>query len=1346
MEISFNLRSIRRSIAGLTVLALLATMSFAGIAKADTFSDVSSSAWYYEYVEDLAGQGVISGYDDGTFGPGDNLNRAQAAKIMVLAFVGEVDSEYDAGFTDLADGAWYVDYVNTAGMYGIVAGYTDEEGELTGEFGPDDYITRAAFAKMVVNAAGLETNIDGAPHFSDVDAGAWYYEYVETAYNNSVIDGYDDATFGPGNNVNRAEASKMVINGQNPELRETEVVVDDDDCAEGYTLNDEEVCVDDNGCTDAEEWNADAEVCDELVEPESLGTLTVAMGDALAGSTVPKGATSVDVLNLTFTAGGDAVELDGLTLHRGGVGSSSDFSYVYVYDGDDRLTSGRTIASDDNEVTFGSLNLDLAAGESKTLTVVADFSSTATTGDENYLELVSADKVESNALETTGTFGIVGEIFTVSGASAGTVTIAKHGSVANPTIGEEDAEIGEFQLTASSSEDMAVKRISLTIKGTISAEDLVNFELYQGGDVVATAEAASSDDIVTFVVDGNFNCGNYNYTDDGFCLGKGNSRTFNVYADIRVTADRNDTIKVYLDESTDLKAEGLVYGFGSQVTYSAYDNGSDDGTDASHSTVQGGQFTISQNGPNSADIAINAKDVILNKMTLTSEGNVEVRQLQATLKATTGSGLVSDDDAVANFTDVKLVRLDDDGEIVETLMGPQELVLTGNDTQAAGQTVTWTDAWAMEAGESVSVAITCDVANYASLSGTTLVAELAAISGSAGVRNSDTNEYIPATDIVPASAVSGNTMTIRAASITVSLGSYPTSDTFVKGTQDVNFGSFALTVGSAMDVTISSIVIAGWLDENVDGTYTQGTDNSVDIKNVVTSVWLEDSEGNQVGTSKSFSSGDATFNSLGWTLEAGSTELLKVYGNISASAFYNSTNDIVAVDIDAAADITAEDAEGNSITPTGDNPNATTTPNVAMTISGGGTVAIAEATASPVESQIAAQQTANLLVGRYKVTATDEDFEVTKMVFAPTNSAGAGSTASGLYDNLVSLKLVYPTDATDPTTLDGEKLVSLSNTNAIFSGIGLAVPKDDSVYVELYATLTRHNLNSGGADSDDALYFTLNTGDGDGEANGDFEAIGQGSGTGYTEDELSDVTTTNVTYVYRTIPTVANDTAIGSSLVMGADQEVYRFTVSASSYEDVVVQYLTLDVSTTGITTGDAANSLTNMTSDVGATAAEVDYASGFCGGPTGGVDTATYSNAAWYIEDRSNPGTVIGTGCFDSLNGYAKFELNSSNGSANSGMIVGQGATKTLSVYADLYDADGSTANESLSLRIHNDTTHRTTTGLVALKGTNIGNLAVTGMIWSDQGGSGTHGSQTPEWLVGYKVPGMPVSYMTLS
>lgn len=69
----------------LSLLSALVLSLFANVVQALmllSFSDVPEDVWYEEAVYDLAEKGIIQGYDDGTFRPGNDINRAEAAVIM----------------------------------------------------------------------------------------------------------------------------------------------------------------------------------------------------------------------------------------------------------------------------------------------------------------------------------------------------------------------------------------------------------------------------------------------------------------------------------------------------------------------------------------------------------------------------------------------------------------------------------------------------------------------------------------------------------------------------------------------------------------------------------------------------------------------------------------------------------------------------------------------------------------------------------------------------------------------------------------------------------------------------------------------------------------------------------------------------------------------------------------------------------------------------------------------------------------------------------------------------------------------------------------------------------------
>ena len=112
-------------------------------------------------------------------------------------------------FSDLDEGNWADDPVQYLEDQGIIGGYAD------GTFRPNENVTRAQFAKMLVGAMGWEIVTPQTPTFSDVPADYWAYGYIETAASHGVIGGYTDGSFRPGTDVTRAQLAKMLFLGRN---------------------------------------------------------------------------------------------------------------------------------------------------------------------------------------------------------------------------------------------------------------------------------------------------------------------------------------------------------------------------------------------------------------------------------------------------------------------------------------------------------------------------------------------------------------------------------------------------------------------------------------------------------------------------------------------------------------------------------------------------------------------------------------------------------------------------------------------------------------------------------------------------------------------------------------------------------------------------------------------------------------------------------------------------------------------------------------------------------------------------------------------------------------------------
>ena len=145
----------------------------------------------------------VIGYTDGTIRPSNNISRAEVATIFFRLLTDEAREQYDkttSSFSDIKDGAWCCRAVSTLTNMGIIKGYTD------GTFQPNKSITRAELATIIARFAKLDVN---TKTFSDI-TGHWAQKSIELAAGNGWINGYEDGTFRPNNNITRAETFAMI--------------------------------------------------------------------------------------------------------------------------------------------------------------------------------------------------------------------------------------------------------------------------------------------------------------------------------------------------------------------------------------------------------------------------------------------------------------------------------------------------------------------------------------------------------------------------------------------------------------------------------------------------------------------------------------------------------------------------------------------------------------------------------------------------------------------------------------------------------------------------------------------------------------------------------------------------------------------------------------------------------------------------------------------------------------------------------------------------------------------------------------------------------------------------------
>lgn len=175
------------------------------------FTDVAEDAWYHDYVYDLVYRGVVNGMTATTYEPNGTLTRAQFVKLLACSLEeAETLKTYEGQhpFTD-SEGHWAETYIAWAKDKGIV------EGVSATEFDPEAPITREQMATIFGRYAlkqGIELPKDAAPaqSFPDADKISEYArEFVELMRLAGILNGYEDGTFRPQNTATRAEAAKL---------------------------------------------------------------------------------------------------------------------------------------------------------------------------------------------------------------------------------------------------------------------------------------------------------------------------------------------------------------------------------------------------------------------------------------------------------------------------------------------------------------------------------------------------------------------------------------------------------------------------------------------------------------------------------------------------------------------------------------------------------------------------------------------------------------------------------------------------------------------------------------------------------------------------------------------------------------------------------------------------------------------------------------------------------------------------------------------------------------------------------------------------------------------------------
>ena len=180
--------------------------------KADDFTDVSRSDWYYQFVDYVTSKGYFNGVADKTFAPADNMTRAMFVTVL-FRFHGAKGDRSQSAFTDVAPGEWYTDAINWAAANRIV------DGVGNGKFAPNDPITRAQMCTMIerylvlYRKAWKVTLPETGSVSVMVDESAipaWALAAVKQCQRHGLVNGFEDGTFRPNDLSTRAQVAAVI--------------------------------------------------------------------------------------------------------------------------------------------------------------------------------------------------------------------------------------------------------------------------------------------------------------------------------------------------------------------------------------------------------------------------------------------------------------------------------------------------------------------------------------------------------------------------------------------------------------------------------------------------------------------------------------------------------------------------------------------------------------------------------------------------------------------------------------------------------------------------------------------------------------------------------------------------------------------------------------------------------------------------------------------------------------------------------------------------------------------------------------------------------------------------------
>ncbi len=779
----------------------------------------------------------------------------------------------------------------------------------------------------------------------------------------------------------------------------------------------------------------------------SLAPTSPVSGAVVAGQAI------ADLVEYTFTnKSATPAVVTNVTLQRGGVSNDAALTGVYLYNGVTRLTDAASISSGKISFNAPSGLFTVPAGSSMTIAVRADVL-TGTTYNGQIL-VISLTGVTSN-LPIAAVYPISGSQQTISSATLATVAVASSSPSATDIDPQNDYVMWSGT-AAVGTNDVYLKSIALRQIGSVSAGELSNFRFYVDGvQKGATLLAYDANGYLTFDLSANpfkLTTGTHIIKLIGDVIG-GSTKTFSF--SIRQASDINVVDSQLNVNVLSTAAQTFPLTAGTQ-------------------TVLAGSMTVVKATDSPAgNVTLSSSGVTLAKYTLKASGEpVKIEDLTVSFAGSNigplrngalfangvqvGSSASIGSTTATEFTSVNLVVYPG---------SPVTLEVRSDITAASGA--------AIANGDTIKISLVLGASN-------------ANLQKSLGYIN------------VPTATVAANTLTVAQGTLTLTKTSYANQSIIAPQTA-MKLGSYSITAGTTEDLLINTVIV------NFLGATASTSATTTNITDVYFTF------GNQTSNNKStIVSADNSY-SVNYTLPAGQTREINVYGTIASAI---GATDIIVTKLQVSGQ-TANSVQTVAV-PT------------SSTYTTGQTISITTGVLTPAVYATAASSTViggNLVkAGSFQFIATGDTFTVDQLTgFVPSTSVGNVSS------------VVYQVNGASingsGTTFDG--VTGIATT----TGLSIIVPANNSNGVIVDAYLQLASIGTpGAASSSKEVLFTL-------------EGYEKMTSTGVPTEVDAAALAGNTQYAYASVPTITNMTLpeTGTASLIAGTKTLARIKISADA-------------------------------------------------------------------------------------------------------------------------------------------------------------------------------------------------------